>query len=419
MYAAIATPLPSVATRVGGVPGRVPLRRQLVLHPPVDRLLRAPTSPRTRSCTSGRWRSRNSSTCCGRCCSAACSSLDRAGRRPRWTALRVVVGARGASLSLVRSAAHRARPTPNRAYYGTDTRAYQLLAGALLALTPAAVPTRPAAPPDGAVGGVDRARRARAGVARRSSTIGAITAAASSPCVDGRADRRARDARRAASAKRRLSHEPVDVSRPRLVRHVPLALAGHRARDPRPAPEPAPRCSCSRARVATALAALSFHVLEHPIRASQWLNRYRVPVVAVGLTISVGGRPRARAGDPRDRWRRVGARSALEGSLEDRRSLRWPCPRRPARLPRKGRCGVHASCRATGCESCSWATATPACGSPAFQAIAKDEAMEVLGDSAQRVPVAARTSLRAVERGDPRATAFGIRRIGTPASSRS
>ena len=41
--------------------------------------------------------------------------------------------------------------------------------------------------------------------------------------------------------------------------------------------------------VATALAALSYHVLEHPIRASKWLNQYRVPVVAVGLTISVVG----------------------------------------------------------------------------------------------------------------------------------
>jgi hypothetical protein len=41
--------------------------------------------------------------------------------------------------------------------------------------------------------------------------------------------------------------------------------------------------------LATALAAVSFHGLERPIRSSPRLNRYRVPVVVAGLAISVIG----------------------------------------------------------------------------------------------------------------------------------
>ena len=52
----------------------------------------------------------------------------------RWWVLRVVIGA--AALASALAALHIAATNPDRAYYGTDTRAYQLLAGALLALTP-------------------------------------------------------------------------------------------------------------------------------------------------------------------------------------------------------------------------------------------------------------------------------------------
>jgi len=60
--------------------------------------------------------------------------LSRRAGRQRWTALRLAVLAI-ALLSLF-DALHRGGTDLNRAYYGTDTRAYQLLAGALLALTP-------------------------------------------------------------------------------------------------------------------------------------------------------------------------------------------------------------------------------------------------------------------------------------------
>src|SRR5438477_567262 len=41
--------------------------------------------------------------------------------------------------------------------------------------------------------------------------------------------------------------------------------------------------------LATALAAISFHVLEHPIRTWRTLDRYKGPVIAVGLALSVAG----------------------------------------------------------------------------------------------------------------------------------
>src|SRR5262249_2705674 len=57
----------------------------------------------------------------------------RFGRR-RWWALRVVVIGLGIASAV--EALHIASYNLERAYYGTDTRAYQLLAGAAIALTP-------------------------------------------------------------------------------------------------------------------------------------------------------------------------------------------------------------------------------------------------------------------------------------------
>jgi peptidoglycan/LPS O-acetylase OafA/YrhL len=55
-------------------------------------------------------------------------------RAGQWAAMRVVVGI--ATLVSVTVALRLAESDVQRAYYGTGTRAYQLLAGALLALTP-------------------------------------------------------------------------------------------------------------------------------------------------------------------------------------------------------------------------------------------------------------------------------------------
>ena len=50
-----------------------------------------------------------------------------------------------------------------------------------------------------------------------------------------------------------------------------------------------PACLFIASLLATGLASLSFQILERPIRESQWLERYRVPVIAVGLVTSIIG----------------------------------------------------------------------------------------------------------------------------------
>ena len=71
---------PSVDGATASIAGRGPLRRELVLHRRVDRLLRGRHRRPARCCTTGRCRSRSSSTCCGRWCSPAARAL--AGARP-------------------------------------------------------------------------------------------------------------------------------------------------------------------------------------------------------------------------------------------------------------------------------------------------------------------------------------------------
>ena len=107
---------------------RAALLRQLALH----RLQPATTSPptwtRARSCTSGRSRSRSSTTSWFPLLLLLLSRVPRGVRRrghagcPRHPA----GGLAG------RPAGAHARADTDRAYYGTDTRLYQLLAGALL-----------------------------------------------------------------------------------------------------------------------------------------------------------------------------------------------------------------------------------------------------------------------------------------------
>ena len=96
-----------------------------------------PPSTPTRCSSSGRWRSRSSSTSSGRSCSAASSSgpAARATCAPGRSGVVVVA----AALASMLWALHLAGSNISRAYYGTDARAYQLLAGALLALSPGIV----------------------------------------------------------------------------------------------------------------------------------------------------------------------------------------------------------------------------------------------------------------------------------------
>ena len=208
--------------------------------------------------------------------------ISRRAGRGRWWVLRsfIVIGACASAIAAVRIGETRLE----RAYYGTDTRAYQLLAGALLAMTPQlfALGTRFARSARWtaaiglfgllAVGSslfhftaiwrgvVTVALTFALIVALEASSTGAVRRALSQPHVAylGRI-----------SYATYLWHWPLIILATQNHTFDPIALFGISALG------------------ATALAALSYHVLEHPIRSSRALDSYRGPVIAIGLTISV------------------------------------------------------------------------------------------------------------------------------------
>jgi peptidoglycan/LPS O-acetylase OafA/YrhL len=172
----------------------------------------------------------------------------------------------------------------NRAYYGTDTRAYELLAGALLALVPSLV-----------------FRASRYGRAVRIATTGGIAAllviASSSVHLDA-IERGvaatlttcvilvAIEAADGGIVKRVLSSNPVvylgKISYGTYLWHWIVILVVLRAFDPSPLATTAIACL-----IATALASLSFEMLERPVRTSGLLDRRRHTVIAGGLALSV------------------------------------------------------------------------------------------------------------------------------------
>jgi len=172
----------------------------------------------------------------------------------------------------------------NRAYYGTDTRAYELLAGALLALVPSLV-----------------VRSSRHGRAMRIATTGGIAAllviASSSVHIDA-IERGiavtittcvilvAIEAADGGIVKRVLSSNPVvylgKISYGTYLWHWIVILVARRAFHPSPLATAAIAFL-----VATALASLSFEMLERPVRISGLLDRHRQAVIAGGLALSV------------------------------------------------------------------------------------------------------------------------------------
>ncbi|MEO8604581.1 MAG: acyltransferase family protein, partial [bacterium] len=172
---------------------------------------------------------------------------------------------------------------PTHAYYGTDARAYQLLAGALLALTP------------GLVSGLRRMRPAAAFLAPL--TLALLVALATS-AVDLDAIERgiavalvtclvivAVESDDGGPAQRLLASRPVvylgKISYGTYLWHWPviLVIASSFTISPR-------ATIAFTALVATALASLSFQLLEHPIRQSVALDAHRRSVIAAGLAIS-------------------------------------------------------------------------------------------------------------------------------------
>jgi peptidoglycan/LPS O-acetylase OafA/YrhL len=200
----------------------------------------------------------------------------------RWNTIRVVVGI-GMVASLVAALAI-SRTDLSRAYYGTDTRAYELLAGALLAMTPAL--TRRTA---------SRQRTARRlapvlvagvllvatsivhlGAIQRGVAITALSCAlilALELSVGGVVVRTLSS--RTASYLGRVSygtylwHWPVIVIATLRFHPDSWALFGLTSL------------------IATGLAGLSYELLERPIRISARLDRYRTPIIATGLAVSV------------------------------------------------------------------------------------------------------------------------------------
>ena len=205
--------------------------------------------------------------------------MDRA-RQLRLIGIVVAVGALASALF----ALSLRNNDPNRAYYGTDTRAYELLAGALVALVPAIVSSarrhrgamRVATVASIAVLGVlasswidlDAIER---GIAVTITTVVLIVALESS---DGGIVTRLLSTRSMVYLGK-ISYGTylwhwlvilvlVKAFHPSTIATIGIAFL-----------------------VATGLASFSFDLMEHPVRTSPRLDRYRRTVIALGLTVSV------------------------------------------------------------------------------------------------------------------------------------
>jgi peptidoglycan/LPS O-acetylase OafA/YrhL len=206
-------------------------------------------------------------------------------RMERAKQLRVIAGVVGvAALASALYALSLKSSNPNRAYYGTDTRAYELLAGALIALVPSII---------------EWAKRNRSAMhAATVASIGLLGVIASS-WIDLDAIERgiavtittvvlivALEVADGGVVKRLLSTRSMTylgkVSYGTYLWHWLVILVVVKAFQPSTLSTVGITFL-----VATALASFSFQMIEHPIRASKRLDRYRGPVIALGLTVTV------------------------------------------------------------------------------------------------------------------------------------
>ncbi len=204
----------------------------------------------------------------------------RAGRR-RWVVLRGLVLAIGVVSAI--EAIYIARTNLDRAYYGTDTRAYQLLAGAFLALTPQLFrESERVRKPARACAGVALVALVFVGTSAwdlgpisRGVVAAVITAALIVALTDGGTG----------AARGFLSWRPLTylgrVSYGTYLWHWPVVVLITHNRDIEPVP-----LFLLVAPLATLLAIVSFHLVEHPVRRARPLDRVKVPVIVIGVVSS-------------------------------------------------------------------------------------------------------------------------------------
>ncbi|MGH9025402.1 MAG: acyltransferase family protein [Acidimicrobiia bacterium] len=208
--------------------------------------------------------------------------VTRSARRYQWVLIRIAV-LLGAAVSLF-AALRIAESNLARAFYGTDTRAYQLLAGAALALTPNLFTF---------------ANRHRKVMQYASAASLAALVLLGTSVIDLAVMQRGLavvvatcvflvtiDCSTGGFVARGLSLPSVvylgRVSYGTYLWHWPVIIVAARVFDLTPLATAAITFL-----LATGLASLSYQLLERPVRESGTLDRYRIPVVAAGLAISV------------------------------------------------------------------------------------------------------------------------------------
>jgi peptidoglycan/LPS O-acetylase OafA/YrhL len=206
----------------------------------------------------------------------------RLGRDPRRVAALVVAG--GAVVSAGAALALRSS-NPNRAYFGTDTRAYQLLAGALLALVPAVIARagrRPRPAGGAALLGLAAVCVVSLSVVDVDPIVrGVLTTVATAGVIIGL------EAAPRGLLARGLSVDPVvhlgQISYGTYLWHWPVVIALDELID-----VGTPARVAVVLVVSNALASLSFRMLEMPVRTSRALDRLPgATIVGAGLAVSV------------------------------------------------------------------------------------------------------------------------------------
>ena len=237
---------------------------------------------------------------------------------------------------------------PSWAFFLLPTRMGELLAGALLAVLGTQVRAIPAAVRGRARVGRPGRHRRRLRPLRRDDAVARHRRPRAGAGHDG-GDRRRIGHADPVGAGAGAARQRSAVGRAALLRAVPVALAGARARRSPLGPARLDRAAASRSALAVGLSALSFRFVEDPVRHARWLAAVPARSLALGaamvLVMLTSGWALARS-IPAARRRRGGgharARRArrprphagrADGRPRPRRRRRPPPPRAPAQTP--------------------------------------------------------------------------------------